>query len=113
MVKQNKISLVRLNRSLIYETSDRKKISVPLGFKSDGASIPSFAWSIIGHPFGEYLESAVIHDWLYKTDSPRKRADWVLLDAMKAQRVSFWKRRIMYRTVRLFGGIHKFIKKRK
>lgn len=104
-------TLIQLTQNLIYKSSDEEMYIVPKGFVSDGASIPKFAWSIVGHPFGEYLESAVIHDYPYKFPdkwhkeykNKRKRADWLLLDCMKSQCIKLWKRRIMYRAVRLGG----------
>lgn len=103
---------VRLLSDLVYVDSKRKKHVIPTDFESDGASIPQFAWSIVGHPFGLYLESAIVHDWLYrylkKNGMKRGYADWVLLDGMKTQKISFWKRHVMHKTVRAFGGIHKF-----
>ncbi len=41
-------------------------ICVPKGYLYDGASIPRFAWSIIGlSPFGEIIGAATLHDWSY------------------------------------------------
>lgn len=38
-------------------------IVVPVGYVSDGASIPRWAWCLIGHPFeGQFVRPALIHD---------------------------------------------------
>ncbi len=100
-----------LTNPLVYMTSDGEKLTVPTGFRSDGASIPRIVWFLIGHPFGSYLESAVVHDFPYKnpnkwflgTKNKRKRADWVILDAMTSQGIKKWRRKIMYRTLRMGG----------
>ena len=45
----------------------------PAGTRVDGASIPRFAWSIIGGPFeGKYRASSVVHD----VACNEKKADW-------------------------------------
>lgn len=80
-------------------------IVVPAGFVTDGASIPSFAWSIIGGPMtGKYVAAAILHDWLYhiKTYS-RERSDLIFLEAMAVLKVSKLKRNIIYWMVRIFG----------
>ena len=44
---------------------DRRKAIwlAPKGYVSNGASIPSFLWSIVGAPFeGKYRNAAIIHD---------------------------------------------------
>ncbi len=33
------------------------------GFVTDGGTIPQFAWSIVGHPFGEFFFPYLRHDW--------------------------------------------------
>jgi hypothetical protein len=55
-------------------------------------------------PFGEYLEAAVVHDWLcvnHQTDSVT--AAKVFLEAMEVCEVGKWKRTKMYWAVRVGG----------
>ena len=79
---------------------------VPVGFTSDGASFPKIVYSIMGSPWGgKYSKPAVIHDFLYFKKYNRKKADKIFLEAMKISSVSFWKRRIIYRMLRLFGWL--------
>jgi len=81
-------------------------ITVPVGFITDGASIPKFVWSITGGPWGEYLYAAIPHDYLYYTKKmTRKGADKVFLKIMVYLGVSEWKYRIMHRAVRDWGWI--------
>jgi len=88
----------------IYQENDDKFIIVPKGFRTDGASIPRQFWSIVGNPFEEYFESAVVHDYLYrKKIGTKSHADKVFLQAMKDQGVNPIKRRIMYWAVKYFG----------
>lgn len=77
-------------------------IYVPEGFITDGASIPRFLWPIVGHPLGEYAQSAVLHDFILKDEIyPRKKCDRVFLESLKVLGVNPIKRRIMYWGVRL------------
>jgi len=86
------------------ENSD-EVISVPEGFMTDLASIPPVArWMI--PKLGKHAQAAVLHDYLYnKKLFDRKKCDVIFLEAMKVLRVSLWKRRTMFRAVRMFGWI--------
>ena len=95
---------------------------VRAGFTTDFASIPRFAWSIIGHPAGKHGKAAVVHDWLYRypddgltipvAPTPacvqlptrtRRRCDQIFLEAMKVLGIGWWKRSTMYCAVRVGG----------
>ena len=89
-----------------YHDHNDKRLTflVPSGFKTDFASIPRAFWSLIGHPAGEYVQAAVLHDHLYRSKSvSRKHADDIFLEAMVVLGVSPIKRRLMYYAVRTFG----------
>jgi len=88
-----------------YRTGGNLTIKIPEGFITDGASIPKFAYSIIGSPWtGKYAKISVVHDFLYKKHLyPRKVSDKIFLNGMKILGVSWWRRRIMYTAVRLGG----------
>lgn len=87
------------------ETSD-EVITVPVGFITDFASIPRLFWTLIGPPAGEYGKAAVIHDFLYHIQTTtRKYADEVFYEAMQVLGVPFWKRWLMYHSVRTFAWI--------
>ena len=89
-------------------------IHVPEGLITDFASIPRWAWPITGHPAGEYAQAAVLHDFLYSENNDeqsdtyvkrdRKRCDDLFLLGMKVLLVAWWKRSLMHRIVRWFGG---------
>jgi len=59
-----------LDDDLCYESDIAGNILVPVGFASDGASVPRILWSIYP-PFGKYLEAAIVHDWFCVTHSAR------------------------------------------
>ncbi|MEQ9507050.1 MAG: DUF1353 domain-containing protein [Hyphomonas sp.] len=81
------------------------RIEVPLGFVTDFASIPSLL-HIFVQPFGRHAPAAVLHDYLYALGQKKARnlADRLFLHAMREAGVPYWRRSIMYRMVRLFGG---------
>ena len=87
-----------------YENSD-DKITVPKGFKTDLACVPWPASMLIPKS-GLYNQSAVLHDWLYYTQTrTRLASDRIFLEAMKVLKVNIFKRLIMYRAVRMWSWI--------
>lgn len=91
---------------LSYTTDKGIVHTVPVGFVTDGASIPKAFWSWIGSPFtGLYRKPSLIHDYLYATQTTERiYADRIFLEGMKSEGVSWWKRRVMYSAVRIFAG---------
>lgn len=97
-------------------------VTIPEGFITDLASIPSSLWAIFP-PFGLYTTAAVIHDFIYsrggviyntidkdnitrRLDLRRIDADNILYEAMIACKVSKLTAKIIYQAVRIFGGSH-------
>jgi hypothetical protein len=89
-------------------------VFVHAGFKTDFASIPHWAWPVLGHPTGKHGKAAVIHDYLYQYpyvrrlhicswNRSRRRCDQIFLEGMKVLGVSWWKRTVMYSAVRVGG----------
>lgn len=58
-------------------------VKIPAGYCSDGASVPRpFRWII--EPWGIYARAAIVHDYLYSTQSrSRKEADKIFREAIK------------------------------
>jgi len=58
-------------------------VKIPAGYCSDGASVPRpFRWII--EPWGVYARAAIVHDFLYSTQSrSRKEADRIFREAIK------------------------------
>lgn len=49
---------------LVFHDEDGTVVTVPGGTRSDGASIPRWLWSLVGHPLtGRYVYPAFLHDW--------------------------------------------------
>lgn len=79
-------------------------ITVPKGFITDLASIPRPLWAVFP-PDGEYAKAAVVHDFLYRFPSTsREFADSVFDEAMGVLGVAPWKRWLITKAVRTFGG---------
>lgn len=79
-------------------------VIVPTGFVTDGPSVPRgpVIYLLFG---GVGDEAAVVHDYLYATGLvPRKVADEVYAEALKACGVPAWRRGPMWAAVRLFGA---------
>ena len=94
----------KLTKPFEYYTQDGKDIiKVPIGFITDGASIPRIFVSITGgHWSGKFGSAAVIHDYLYSIQIfTRKKTDKIFLEAMKVLGVSWLKRKTMYYAVRI------------
>ena len=98
----------RLIRTFFYDVGREGSgdtIKVPTGFVTDFASSPPQIWWLIP-PWGKYGKAAIIHDWLYQTGlRTRKQADEIFLEGMIILGVTPWRRRLMYRGVRLFGWL--------
>lgn len=78
-------------------------IKVPVGFKTDFASVPRIFWPIVS-PIDEYAKGAVIHDYLYYHGYfDRKTTDDIFNEAMKVLEVPKWKRLLVYYCVRYFS----------
>lgn len=102
---------------LVYETPkmngyDDGAIHVPVGFRTDLASIPRGLWNVLPQ-VGRYDAAAVIHDFLYQRPNQRAEraggpfsraeADSTLLEAMGVLGVGFWTRYTIYAGVRIGG----------
>jgi uncharacterized protein DUF1353 len=97
-----------------YRYSDSRNTlwTVPKDTIVDGASIPSYLWSIVGGPWeGKYRNASVIHDYFFD----RKHYDsdsvhWVFYDAMITSGVGTIKAKVMYFAVLRFNPAWKAIK---
>ena len=103
-MRGNKFTRVAiLDDDLCYQSDIAGNIIVPVGFASDGASVPRIMWSIYP-PFCKYLEAAIVHDWFCVNRSISSvTAAKVFREAMAACGVSKWRRNKMYWAVRTFG----------
>ena len=110
---------IHTKKPIIYKGKDRRiltddltahwsvwEIRVKAGYSTDGASIPRAAWRVIGHPFQRYEAAAIIHDALYDSEHwQREQIDDCFRDLLRACGVGKMRRAVIYRAVRLFGGM--------
>jgi hypothetical protein len=102
---QNGSAIFRLTLPFTYLSTEHGPITVPVGFMTDGASVPRIFWNVLS-PFGDYFSAAVIHDFLYSPHNrrfDRRTCDRIFLAAMIDAGVPFIRRRVIYRAVRLGG----------
>lgn len=95
-----------LQEPLAYvETDPAHWVAVPGGFVTDFASVPRLFWNLAPPTDPEYSAAAVVHDRLYEThELPKPEADALFYRAMAVHGTPRWKRWIIYRAVRAFGG---------
>lgn len=87
-----------------YRSASGIVYTVPRGFITDLTSTPRPLWGVFP-PTGRYEFAAVLHDWLYWSQSvTRAEADALLLEAMAVCGVSWIDRHAIYAGVRLGGG---------
>lgn len=85
------------------------RLHVDAGYRSDGASIPRFLWSLVGPRYApDTFPAALAHDALYSAHLPevadwRGAADVIFLDLLKRLGVGRAKRVAYYVAVRTFG----------
>lgn len=79
------------------------RVTAPKGFITDFASVPRALWWLYP-PMGRYSPAAIIHDYLYVTQTrSRAQADKIFLEAMKVLGVPWHRRTTMYSAVRVGG----------
>jgi hypothetical protein len=79
-------------------------VTVPIGFVTDFASIPRIFWSILP-PDGKYTYPAILHDYLYWTQTKtRNVADNILKFGMEDFSVGTVTSTAIYNAVRVFRG---------
>lgn len=94
------ISTWRPNEGDKYEPVD-----VPDGFVTDLASIPQIIWSFGLRPEGPYAYAAVVHDFLYWSQTrSREESDQIFLIAMGDSKVDDGLRTRIFDTIRAVGG---------
>lgn len=78
---------------------------VPIGYVSDCASIPRWAWSVIGHPFeGQFIRPAYDHDIRCELHVGRwQDVHDRFLATLEAEGVGRTRRTLMHRAVWYFG----------
>lgn len=81
------------------------EIIIPNGFVSDGVSSPWWARWLFPR-FGRTLSAAIVHDYCYGGNTPRKYADLLFYKNLKRLRISKLRAQCMFLAVRLGGRGH-------
>lgn len=83
-------------------------LEIPVGFESDGASVPRFFWRLVFPPGDpKALHAAIIHDYIYRTHPTgwtKENADKIFRHLLISGGVEEWRANLAYTGVRLFGA---------
>lgn len=97
----------RLCCTWIDELGEHVQVVVPIGFRTDFASIPKGVRSLIPQ-LGKWTAPAVIHDALYwcgpSWGYTQKRADKAFLNLMEQVGVGWFRKNAIYYALRMFGS---------
>lgn len=94
-----------LTAPLVYRCAKfGKRITVPIGFDTDFASVPRFPPLIFALTGDSAHEAAVVHDYLYRFQQlTRCQSDAVLFEAMTASHQPVWREWLIWLGVRVGG----------
>lgn len=88
-------------------TFNEEEMKIPVGFVSDGMSVPRGLWNIVEPLSGKYIKAALVHDYGYSIHyAPRKVIDQLLYDMLVEAGMSRAKAYAIFLAVRSFGGNH-------
>ena len=81
---------------------------IPVGFRSDGASVPRVLWRLLSPAIDpQTLWASLIHDYCYLYRiTTRQMCDAAYRDQLIEDGYPAWKARLTYCGLRLFGGSH-------
>ena len=95
---------VILQEPITFIDSKGERWPVPADFKTDGASVPRFAWVAFPPFAGLYIKAAVVHDhYCVSRDRPWRSVHRMFYEAMLAAGVESLQARTMYAAVYAFG----------
>jgi Protein of unknown function (DUF1353) len=92
---------MRVARPITFTSPDKTQWKVPVGAITNGATIPSALWSVVGGPWeGKYRDAAVVHDHYCTTkERPAKEAHRMFYDASRSRGVSKTVADLMYAAI--------------
>lgn len=94
-----------ITKSFVVRWGGKVLFQVPKGFRTDLASVPQLAKSLVPK-LGPWNQIAVVHDFVYRNpwvNLTRKEADDLLMDGMKTKNVGLYARSVIYSGVRAGG----------
>lgn len=95
-----------LERDFFFIDGNGKRWPAPIGYATDGASIPRALWTVVGAPFtGRYRRAAIVHDVACDTAGPdpaaRRAADRMFFHACRAGGCGLGQAIVLYLGVRV------------
>jgi hypothetical protein len=105
LLKNNRVALLEEYRC-VHKIVPGIEVHIKIGegTVTDGATINSVFWSLIGHPLeSEFLEAALVHDEVCKyakTANVRRFGDAMFNLLLERNKVSRWRRVVMFLVVR-------------
>jgi hypothetical protein len=102
--------LYQLVDDFIFDSEIVGRVTVPAGFVTDFASVPTASKWFVDDDSPQILFASVIHDHLYSphasVDCTRSQADAVLAEGMALCGASYFQRKVILLAVRTAGGSH-------
>lgn len=97
----------RVETGYFFRDSLAIKHYVPAGTITDGASVPSFLWPLLGHPRDTDVgQAAALHDLQYRRGYiAKKRCDQILCEGMQCLGASWLKRKAVYAGLQIGGWV--------
>ena len=101
-------TVIELMEPIVFTDAAGQDWVIPVGFRSDGASVPRFLWRLLSPAIDpQTLWASIIHDYCYgKAITTREKADAAYRDQLIEDGYPVWKARLTYGGLRLFGGSH-------
>ncbi|MGV6475017.1 DUF1353 domain-containing protein [Azotobacter vinelandii] len=96
----------KVSQPLQYRDRLRRLLVVPVGYRTDLASVPRLAWRIVPRDHGQARRPAVVHDYLYTHQTHRfskAEADRIFYEALREEGMSDLLAWLMYAAVRIGG----------
>jgi len=87
-----------------------EEVTVPIGFITDGASIPLFARTIFS-PTGRYFSAAIIHDYIIVNEQNWKKANHQFEAELNRLGIVAWRKDLMLVGVKMWAWFLKLIGK--
>ena len=75
-------------------------IEVPVGFKTDFATLPIVTQLVLGNR-DQYVHAAIMHDWLCETHVPRFIANSLMRSLLLVVGCPYWKRLLFFKRLAL------------
>lgn len=98
-----------LNQQIQFKYFD-KIITIPIGFRSDGMSVPSLFWSLISPKIdGKTLIQSICHDYLFQQKLGFFKSNWWYFKKLK-NKLNLFKRILVLLGITLGGWINYYFK---